>query len=278
MNVRARALTIKFFQYLVMVVVAIIMFFPILWIIASSFKPLIEFNSYPPSLFPSHLYFKNYTELFLQSKIFIYLRNTLILIIGNTLGTLLSSSIVAYPLARMEFKGRDLIFGIILATMMVPSFVTIIPQYLLFREFRWLDTFLPMIVPAFFAYPYNVFLFRQFYRTIPRELDEAAKIDGCNSWQIFWRIIVPLSRPIFITIGVLSSIFWWNEFFTPLIFIDSENLKPLSVGSYSFSRTMFIVRWDLLMAMSTIMIVPPMILYLFTRRYIMEGIKTTGIK
>jgi multiple sugar transport system permease protein len=261
-----------------MIVIAIIMFFPILWMISSSFKPLVEFNSYPPSLFPSKIYLNNYIELFSQSKIFVYLRNTLILIIGNTVGTLISSSIVAYPLARMEFRFKGLIFGIILATMMVPSFVTIIPQYILFKEFGWLDTFLPIIVPAFFAYPYNVFLFRQFYRTIPKELDEAAKIDGCNSWQIFLKIIIPISRPIFITIGVLSSIFWWNEFFIPLIFINSEDLKPLSVGSYSFSRTMFIVRWDLLMAMATIMIVPPIVLYLIARRYIVEGIKTTGIK
>jgi multiple sugar transport system permease protein len=269
---------LKILTYTLMIVIAIIMFFPILWMISSSFKPLVEFNSYPPSLFPSKIYLNNYIELFSQSKIFVYLRNTLILIIGNTVGTLISSSIVAYPLARMEFRFKGLIFGIILATMMVPSFVTIIPQYILFKEFGWLDTFLPIIVPAFFAYPYNVFLFRQFYRTIPKELDEAAKIDGCNSWQIFLKIIIPISRPIFITIGVLSSIFWWNEFFIPLIFINSEDLKPLSVGSYSFSRTMFIVRWDLLMAMATIMIVPPIVLYLIARRYIVEGIKTTGIK
>jgi len=269
---------LKILTYTLMIVIAIIMFFPILWMISSSFKPLVEFNSYPPSLFPSKIYLNNYIELFSQSKIFVYLRNTLILIIGNTVGTLISSSIVAYPLARMEFRFKGLIFGIILATMMVPSFVIIIPQYILFKEFGWLDTFLPIIVPAFFAYPYNVFLFRQFYRTIPKELDEAAKIDGCNSWQIFLKIIIPISRPIFITIGVLSSIFWWNEFFIPLIFINSEDLKPLSVGSYSFSRTMFIVRWDLLMAMATIMIVPPIVLYLIARRYIVEGIKTTGIK
>jgi multiple sugar transport system permease protein len=276
MNIKG--IFIKFSQYFLMTIVAILMFFPILWIISSSFKALVEFNSYPPSLFPSHLYLNNFTELFLQSKILIYLKNTIILILGNTLGTLISSSIVAYPLGRMEFKGKNFIFGIILATMMVPNFVMIIPQYVLFGKFGWLDTFLPIIVPAFFAYPYNVFLFRQFYKTIPKELDEAAELDGCNSWQIFSKIIAPLSRPIFIAIGVLSSIFWWNEFFTPLIFINSEDLKPLSVGSYSFSRTMFIVRWDLLMAMATIMIIPPLMLYLFARRYIVEGIKTTGIK
>ncbi|PLV57447.1 carbohydrate ABC transporter permease [Thermotoga sp. SG1] len=266
------------FQYALMIIVAIIMFFPILWIISSSFKPLIEFSSYPPRLFAKTFTLKNYQEVLTNSKLPIYLRNTLILMLGNTVGTLLSSSLVAYPLARMDFRGKKLIFALILATMMVPSYVTIVPQYILFRYLGWLDSFLPIIVPAFFAYPYNVFLFRQFYRTIPRELDEAAKIDGCNEWQIFWKIIVPISKPIFITIGVLSSIYWWNEFFVPMVFINSEELKPLSVGIYSFSRTTFIVRWDLIMAMATIMIIPPMILFLLAREYITAGIKTTGLK
>lgn len=277
-GVQKMAILKRFLQYSIMVIVAIIMFFPIIWIISSSFKPLVEFNSYPPRILPSKLYLGNYKELFSQSRIFIYLRNTLILILGNTIGTLISSSIVAYPLARMTFKGRGFIFALILSTMMVPSFVTIIPQYILFSKLGWLDSFLPIIVPAFFAYPYNVFLFRQFYKTIPIELDEAAKIDGCNNWQIFTKIIAPLSRSIYITIGILSSIFWWNEFFIPLIYINSEDLKPLSVGAYSFSRTMFIPRWDLFMAMSSVMIIPPILLYLFAKRFIIEGIKTTGIK
>ncbi len=270
--------TIKFLRYFIAALVAIIMFFPILWIISSSFKPLIEFSSYPPFLIPRHFYPENFIELLSQSKVLTYLKNTVILIVGSTVGTLISSSIVAYPLARMNFRGRNLIFGMILATMMVPSAVTIVPQYILFNRLGWLDTFLPIIVPAFFAYPFNVFLFRQYYRTIPKDLDEAAKLDGCNSWQIFLKIIVPLSKPIFIAIGVLSSIYWWNEFFIPLIFINSEDLKPLSVGLYSVSRTFFITRWNLLMAMSTVMIIPPIILYLFSRRYIAEGIKTSGIK
>lgn len=265
-------------QYFLMGLVAFIMFFPILWIMTSSFKPLIEFSSYPPRFLPKVFSPENYLEVFKNSKLPVYIRNTLILMLGNTVGTLLSSSLVAYPLARLNFKGRRIIFALILATMMIPSYVTIIPQYILFRYFGWLDSFLPIIVPAFFAYPYNVFLFRQFYRTIPRELDEAARIDGCNEWQIFWKIIVPISRPVFITIGILSSIFWWNEFFVPMVFINSEDLKPLSVGIYSFSRTTFIVRWDLIMAMATIMIIPPMIIFILAREYITAGIKTTGLK
>jgi multiple sugar transport system permease protein len=178
----------------------------------------------------------------------------------------------------MNFSGRNLWFGTILATMMVPSCVTIIPQYILFSKLGWLNTFWPIIVPAWFAYPYNVFLFRQFYRTIPPALDEAARIDGATEWQIFAKIIAPLSRPVFITIGLLSGIFWWNEFFLPLVFIQSEALKPVSVGIYSFARTLFMMRWDLVMAIATLMLIVPLLIFIWGRRYITEGIKTTGLK
>lgn len=266
------------FVYIVMILIALVMLFPIMWIVLSSFKRLIEFSAYPPSLLPSQLYFGNYREVFEHSEILLYLRNTIVLVVGNTFGTLLSSSLVAYPLARLTFKGKNFIFALIIGTMLMPAYVTIVPQFILFSKLGWLNTFLPLIIPAFFAYPYNIFLFRQFYRTIPRELDEAARIDGASEWQIYARVIVPLSKPIFITIGVLSSVFWWNEFFLPMVFINSENLKPISVGVFSFARTMFTLRWDLLMAMSTIMIAPPLLLYVAGRRNITEGIKSTGLK
>ena len=265
-------------QYLLLIVVAIIMIFPILWIVSSSLKSLIGISAYPPQLIPKEIHFENYVEAFTRGDIFVYLKNTLILIIGCTTGTLISSSIVAYPLARMNFAGKKIMFGLILATMMVPATATIIPQYIMFSKFRWLNSFLPIIVPAFFAFPYNVFLFRQFYRTIPISIDEAALIDGCNRWDIFIKMVVPLSRPTFITIGVLSSVFWWNELFIPLIYIDSDRLKPLTVGALTTFKNLFIQRWDLQMAMCVVMILPPMILYLFTQKYISEGIKSTGMK
>lgn len=268
----------NYLQYILLIVVAIIMIFPILWIASSSLKSLIGISTYPPQLIPKEIHFENYVEAFSRGNIFVYLKNTLILIIGCTTGTLISSSIVAYPLARMNFAGKKIMFGLILATMMVPATATIIPQYIMFSKFRWLNSFLPIIVPAFFAFPYNVFLFRQFYRTIPISIDEAALIDGCNRWDIFIKMIVPLSRPIFITIGVLSSVFWWNELFIPLIYIDSDRLKPLTVGALTTFKNLFIQRWDLQMAMCMVMILPPMILYLFTQKYISEGIKSTGMK
>ncbi len=260
--------------------VALIMFFPILWIISSSFKSLVEINQYPPKLFSPHPQFSNYWQVISKPTIWLYLRNTLVLIVGNTVGTLLSSSLVAYPLARMNFRGKNFIFSMILATMMVPATTTIIPQYLLFSKLGWLDTPLPMIVPAFFAYPYNVFLFRQFFKSIPKSLDEAALIDGCSRFQIFFHIIAPLSKSTFITIGVLSSVFWWNELFQPLIYINSETWKPLTVGALTTFKMAgsFVTQWNITMAMSTLMILPPILLYLVAQKYIVAGIKTSGMK
>ncbi|MBB6284164.1 carbohydrate ABC transporter permease [Geobacillus subterraneus] len=271
----------KIIQYVILIVVAIFMSFPIIWILSNSLKTLNGISQYPPQLIPRDPQFQNYIEVLRNSNTLIYLRNTLILIIGNTVGTLISSSIVAYPLARMNFKGVNLIFSIILATMMVPTVTTIIPQFILFRHLGWLDSFLPLIVPSFFAYPYNVFLFRQFFKTIPKSLDEAAMIDGCSRWQIFTKIYVPIAKPVFITVGVLSSIYWWNELFTPLVFIDSENLKPLTVGALTSFKVLGatnLTAWNLQMAMAMIMAIPPMLLYLFASRFLVEGVKTSGLK
>lgn len=268
-------------QYLILIFFAVIMFFPIYWIFANSLKTLTGISEFPPKLFPSDPQWKNYVEVLQDKSTLLYFRNTLIILIGNTVGTLISSSLVAYPLARMEFKGKKMIFGVILATMMVPSVTLVIPQFILFRKFGWLDSFLPLIVPSFFAQPYNVFLFRQFFKTIPKSLDEAAQLDGCSRFQIFTKVLVPVAKPIFITVGVLSAVFWWNELFTPLIFIDSENLKPLTVGalsSFTIQGTGNMTKWNLQMAFAMLMSIPPMILYMVASKHLVAGIKTSGEK
>ncbi|MBS6734650.1 MAG: carbohydrate ABC transporter permease [Clostridiales bacterium] len=271
---------LKIIQTIFAIVIALIMFFPVIIIIGSSIKDLPDISSYPPTLFPENFQWDNFVTVLQTGNVPLYFRNTLILIIGNVVGTLLSSAIVAYPLARMQFRGKNFIFGLIIATMMVPATTTIIPQFVLFSKLKWIDSFLPLIVPAFFAYPYNVFLFRQFFMTIPKGLDEAARIDGCNRLQIFTYILVPLSKPIFITIGVMCSVSWWNELFSPMIYINSDVLKPLTVGALSVfkSHFQFVTMWNLEMALALIMIIPPIVLYLFAQNYLVEGIKTAGIK
>ena len=272
---------LKVLQYTVRIIVAAFMFFPIYWIFCNSLKTLTGISAFPPQLFPSDPQWQNYQEVLSNPKTLVYLRNTLILCIGNTVGTLLSSSIVAYPLARMHFRGKGFVFAVILGTMMVPTATLVIPQYLLFRQFGMLDSFWPLILPSFFAQPYNVFLFRQFFVSIPESIDEAAMLDGCNRWQTFWRVIVPLAKPIYITVGIMSASFWWNELFSPLVFINSDEFKPLTVGaltSFQLAGGGNQTAWNLQMAFSMLMILPPALLYICCSKYITEGIKTSGMK
>jgi len=271
----------KALQYAVMIIVAAFMFFPIYWIFCNSLKTLTGISAFPPELFPSDPQWSNYTQVLSDPKNLTYLRNTLILVVFNTVGTLVSSSIVAYPLARMRFRGRNTVFTIIILTMMVPSATLVVPEYLMFRVFSMLDSFWPLILPSFFAQPYNVFLFRQFFVSIPDSIDEAAMLDGCNRWQTFWKVIVPLGKPIYITVGIMSASFWWNELFMPLIFINSDEYKPLTVGAltnFQLAGGGNQTAWNLQMAFSMLMILPPALLYICCSKYITEGIKTSGMK
>lgn len=282
MNARAKKKVASVLVTLLKCLVALVMFFPVIWIVSSSFKTLVEVSQFPPTILPREFQWDNYTRILSESAFYRYLRNTLLLILGTGAGTLLSSSLVAYPLARMEFPGKKLFFSIIIGTMLVPGVSLIIPQYLMFGKIGWLDTLLPMIVPAWFAYPYNIFLFRQFFRTIPRELDEAASIDGCGRARIFFQVLVPLSKSTFATIAVLSSVFWWNELTQPIIYLNRDTWRPLTIAVMShyknFGDNPFTTTWHTLMAASTLMILPPMLLYLFGSKFLVEGIKTSGMK
>lgn len=263
------------------IVVALIMFSPIIWVFSGSFKTLTEFTT-SSNIIPKKATLENYTYIFTNSNFFTYLRNTVLLMLGTTIGTLLSSSFVAYPLARMEFPGKNTIFAIIIGTMMIPGIALIIPQYIMFGKLGWLDSLLPMIVPSFFAYPYNVFLFRQFFRAIPKDLDEAAIIDGCTRTGVFFKILAPLSQQVYVTIGVLSCVYWWNELTQPVFYINSDNWRTLTMALMTTfmytSGNAFVSNWPSIMAASSLMIIMPMLLYLFGSKYLVEGIKTTGMK
>ncbi|MCI7226592.1 MAG: carbohydrate ABC transporter permease [Lachnospiraceae bacterium] len=267
--------------YVVKILVALIMFLPIIWIITGGFKTLTEFTT-SSNIIPKKVTFENFIYIFKNSNIWLYTRNTVLLMVGTTAGTLISSSLVAYPLARMEFRGKNLIFSIIIATMMIPNIALIIPQYIMFGKLGWLDSLFPMIIPAFFAYPYNVFLFRQYFRSIPKELDESATIDGCNKMQIFFKVLAPLSKPTYATIAVLSCVFWWNELTQPVFYINSDQWRTLTIAlmtSYMYtSGNAFVINWPSIMAAATLMIVPPMVLYFCGNQFLVGGIKTSGLK
>jgi len=266
---------------LIKLIVAVIMFSPIIWIISGGFKTLTEFTT-STDIIPKKPTLENYIYVFKYSNFFKYFRNTVLLMLGTGVGTLISSSLVAYPLARMDFPGKNMFFALIIATMMVPGIALIVPQYIMFGKFGWLDSLLPMIVPAFFAHPYNVFLFRQFFRSIPKELDEAAIMDGCSHMGVFFRVLAPLSKPTYATIAILSSVFWWNELTQPVFYINGDKWRTLTIAlmtSFMYIKgNTFVINWPTIMAASTLMIIPPMLLYFFGSSYLVEGIKTSGLK
>ncbi|WP_313257902.1 carbohydrate ABC transporter permease [Lacrimispora sp.] len=267
--------------FILKILVAVIMFSPIIWVFSGGFKNLTEFTT-TSDIIPKNVTLDNFRYIFFHSNYYLYVRNTVLLMAGTTAGTLMSSSLVAYPLARMEFPGKKLIFSLIVGTMMIPNIALIIPQYIMFGKIGWLDSLLPMMIPAFFAYPYNVFLFRQFFRSIPKELDEAATIDGCSRLGVFFKVLLPLSKSTFTTIGVLSSVFWWNELTQPVFYINSDKWRTLTIALMTTfmytSGNAFVINWPSIMAASSLMILPPMLLYLFGSRFLVEGIKTSGLK
>lgn len=206
----------------------------------------------------------------------VFLGNTLTLTILGAIGTILSSSLVAYAFSRLSWPGRNLWFGVLLATMMIPSAVTMMPQFLIFRSLGWYDTLKPLWVPAFFGAAFNVFLLRQFFLSIPTELEDAAKIDGCGPFGIYWRIMLPLVKPALAAIGILSILGSWNNFQGPLIYLSSADKMPMAYALQLY-QTAHSSEPGLLMAASTLVVLPIIVLFFFTQRYFIEGVSLSGL-
>lgn len=207
-----------------------------------------------------------------------YLRNSLLVAVLSTIGMTLSSACAAYAFARMRFRGRSALFVLVLATLMIPPTVIIAPQYLLFKQLGWIGTFRPLWVPAFCGGAFSIFLLRQFFLTIPRELDEAAAIDGCSSFGVFWRIILPVARPALVVVALLQFIGSWNDFVGPLVFINQPHMYTMSLGVYMFQSQHGQTPWNLSMAASVIAIVPVLLVFLLAQKAIIEGVATQGLK
>jgi len=206
-----------------------------------------------------------------------FFKNTLTIAVLTTLGTTLSSALVAFGFARLRFPGRDRLFVLLLSTMMLPGIVTMIPSYIGFRYLSWIDTLYPLIVPSFFAGAFNVFLLRQFFMTLPRELDEAALIDGATYFQIFWRVLLPLTKPALVTVGLFAFIGSWKGLMGPLIYLNSTQHQTLELGLRTF-QTIRGTEWNLLMAGSVIVLIPLLILFFVGQRYFVQGIVMSGLK
>ena len=256
---------------------------PVLWVVTTSFKGQGGIFTYPIEWIPTPIVWSNYPRL-LEVLMFsgwpgivLFFRNTFFISILATLGTLTSSILVAYSFARLQWPERNLLFSLSLATMMLPTVVILIPTFLLFRDLKWLNTFMPMIVPFWFALQgFYIFLLRQFFLGLPVELEEAARIDGADSLRILWQIVVPLSRPAIITVSIFSFLQHYNEFLTPLLYLNAVEKFPMALGMRMFQGT-YTNDWPLMMAASAVFILPTVILFLIAQRHFIQGIQLTGL-
>jgi ABC-type glycerol-3-phosphate transport system permease component len=246
---------------------------PFLWTVGTSLKPAGEIFAYPPTLYPSQPRPQNYVDLFQTVPFCLWLRNSVIVTGGATLGAIFSSTLVGYAFARLRYPGRDVFFSLCIATMMLPGIVTLIPNFIMFRYLHWIDTFLPLVVPSWLGVPFFIFLARQHFRTIPREYDEAARVDGATSWHIWWRIMLPMSSGIIGAIVIYSFIWNWNDFLAPLIYLNSVNNQTLALGLRAL-QNFYNTQWDLIMAGSVLMTLPMIAVFFLAQRFFIEGMSS----
>jgi len=267
----------KISAYILLIFFAIIFLIPFFWELSSSLKTQQQIFTYPIKWIPNPIVWSNYTKIWEVLPFEIFLKNSIIVSTLVLIGHLLSSTLVAYGFARKRFWGRDILFTILLATMMIPGQVTMIPVFILFRRLGWINTLKPLIVPSYFGSAFYIFLLRQFFLTIPNELDEAAVLDGCSSFRIFTSIILPLSKPALTTVAIFSFLQSWNDFLNPLIYLNSLEKKTLTLGLALF-RGEYSTEWGLLMAATVQITLPCLVLFFLCQKYFVEGIVLTGLK
>lgn len=267
--------------YAILAVVSTAFLIPLAWMLSVSLQDFRGVFAQPFVWIPGQPRWENYPEVATLIPLGRYLLNTVIVTALVLVGTLLSCSLVAYGFSRIRFRGRTLLFGLCLATMMLPGQVTMIPLYILFSRLGWIDTLWPLVVPAFFGSPFYIFLLRQFFLTIPREYDEAARLDGAGRFRIYWSIILPLARPALITVALFTFIGTWNDFFTPLIYINSPENATLTLGLNMLKSQIVgtgMTQWHLLMAAACMVMVPNILLFMLGQKYLVKGIAAGGMR
>jgi multiple sugar transport system permease protein len=263
--------------YVVVIIGALLSIFPYWLVLLTSFKPANQIFSGEPWSFPSIFTLDNYNVVLTQYAFPAYIAHTLIYAAFSTIGQLIFSTIAAYAFARMRFPGRDTLFWLYLATMMVPNIVTLIPMFILMKQFGWINTYYALIIPSVLGSPYGIFLMRQFFRTIPEDLESSARIEGANTLQILSQVILPLSRPILATLAIITFVQAWNDFLWPLIITYSDDLRVLSVGVTSF-QSMHGAQWNLMMAATFIILGPLLVLFFVFQKQIVRSIHLSGFK
>lgn len=269
------------FLYALLIGLGWIFILPVIWMLSSSLQDLQGVFAQPFQWVPAEFRYENYSRVFTLLPFGRYLLNTLIITVPTMIFTLFSCSLVAYGFSRLQFAGRNKLFALCIATMMLPGQVTMIPLYILFSRIGWVDTYLPLIVPSLFGSPFYIFLLRQFFLTIPKELDEAARIDGAGRLRIYWSIILPQARPALATVLIFSFIGSWNDFFGPLIYINSPDLATLTLGLNLMKTQILgsgVVEWHVLMAASLLILLPNVLIFFVAQRQFVSGINLGGIR
>ena len=269
----------KLIVAIVLVILAVIFVFPFYWMVITSLEPLKDFMKLPISFFPKHFLFQNYARAVYYIPFFTYFKNSSWIAIMSTVGATLTSSFVAYGFSKIKWPMRDTLFMITLASMMIPFVVLMIPLYIEFKNFGWIGTFKPLWLPWWFGSAWSIFFLRQFYMTIPNELIDAAKVDGASHIQIWFRIMLPLTKPALSVVALFNFIWSWQSFLQPLVFLNDKNMYTLTLGLASFQQRHGGVEWNLLMAAATLATIPILIIFIFMNKYLIEGIHiTSGLK
>jgi multiple sugar transport system permease protein len=263
--------------YVILTVLSIIFIIPFLWILSTSFKVDTQIFHYPPIWFPTPITLSQYYLAVTTIPFFMYLKNSLIYGVGSVIGVILSCALVAYGLARIRWPGRNALFLLTIALLLLPGQVTLVPLFIIFRHLGWVGTFLPLIVPHFFGNAFFIFLLRQFMMTLPMDLSDAARIDGASEIQIFWSVILPLLRPALATVGLFQFQSAWNDFLNPLIYLTDQTTYTISLGLQQYS-TEHGTQWGQLMAASVLLTLPIIVLFFLAQRTFIQGITLTGIK
>ncbi len=282
---RKRNTLSNYIGFALLVILSTIFTLPFYWLVTSSFKTNENLNKFPPQLWPTPATSEHYvlsligkaSEGIVPLPWGLFLLNTVIICVLSVAGVLISSSLVAYGLSRIQWKGSNALFWLLISTMMLPGQVTMIPMFAMFTKFGWVDTFLPLVVPAFTGQAFNIFLLRQFYLTVPQAITEAARLDGCNEFQIYRRIMLPLAVPALATVGLFTFIGSWNDFMGPLIYLFDESRYTLSLGLQMF-LSQYGNFFGRLMAMSTLMVIPIILLFFFAQKTFIQGITMGGVK
>lgn len=267
----------KLLAYILVIVLSCVFILPFLWMMLTSLKSMEEIYKSPPTILPSSIFWENYVMAVTKMPFVRYFINTVVITVLTVFGTVVSSSLVAYSMAKIKWNGAKYLFPFIVGTMMIPSQVTMIPLYIVFSRMELVGTIAPLVLPAFLGNAYYIFLLRQFFKTIPDSYIESATIDGATHLTIFFRIMLPLCKPAIVSVAIFTFLSAWSDFFNPMLYLNDADKYTISLGLQAFMQTHF-VEWGPLMAASAIFTVPIIILFFFAQRYFIEGITVTGLK